>query len=96
MNPQDHYICRCLDLLSKMRPQLCPSISALITSASVSSLDHGFIVIYSKHLGLNNLHFYICCLLFNDRNVDYMTTELDKYRCSFLFKALWGFSLVKP
>lgn len=96
MNQQDHYICKYLDLPSKIHPQLCPPVSAIIISASVSDVDHSFIVIYSKQLDLNNLHFYICCLICNYWSVDYMKIELHKYRCSFLFKALWGFSLVKP
>lgn len=71
-------------------------ISPIIISASSCKVNYSFIVICSKLLGLNNLHSYICCLIFNYQSVDYMKTELDKYRYSFLFKALWGFSLVKP
>lgn len=59
-------------------------------------MNHNFIVICSILLDLNNLHFYICCLIFNYQSVDYTKTKLDKYRCSFLFKALWVFSFVKP
>lgn len=95
MNLQDHYFYKCLDLPSKIHPQLCLPVSAIIISASISNVNHSFIVICSQHLGLNNLHFYICCLIFNYWSADYMKIKLDKYRCSFLFKALWGFSLVK-
>lgn len=71
-------------------------VSAIIIPASSCNVNYSFIVICSTLLGLNNLHSYICCLIFNYQTVDYMKIELDKYRYSFLFKALWGFSLVKP
>lgn len=71
-------------------------IPAVIISASINNMNPSFTVICSKLLGLNNLHSYICYLIFNYQSVHYMKIELDKYRCSFLFKALWVTSLVKP
>lgn len=71
-------------------------ISAIIISVSSCNVNYSFIVICSKLLGLNNLHSYICSLIFNYQSIDYMKIELDKYRYRFLFKALWDFSLVKP
>lgn len=40
-------------------------ISAVTISAFISNVNHSFTVICSKLLDLNNLSFYICCIIFN-------------------------------